>query len=147
MKNIIDLLLDSMNRYPVAAFVFLLSLLFFIYTYRFSDLINTDEEIYIVEEYNSWYLAAMTCHKETEIRGSSMDCEEIIISDEFDSENAAEIGRKKMIQEFNQKLVRLDFLNFRYLGSFFINFPSYFFLALGIYDVYRINNKKKDKNY
>lgn len=146
MKNIIDLLLDSMNRYPVAAFVFFLSLLFFIYTFRFSDLINTDEEIYIVEEYNSWYLAAMDCQKETEIRGSSMDCEEIIISDAFDSEDDAEIGRKKMIHEFNEKLMRLDFLNFRYLGSFFINFPSYFFLAIGIYDVHRIKSKRKIEN-
>jgi hypothetical protein len=138
MKNILDQLLIKLNKYPIASIFFVLTILTYFYTNRVLKHMEVENEIHIVEKSNYWFLTVLDCQYDQGIHGSELvGCDEIEISDPYDSYDDADRALQKIIRQQKDTLYQIDFLNFRSLGTFFINIPYLLFAALGIYDIKR----------
>lgn len=143
MKKLFDYTLDSMNQFPIASFLFIISITLYFYTNRISDLIKENSDISVDEIDGGWGLNVRQCTTEPDLMGSYTECDDVLISEIYDTEEAAEKEKQRILKSIQNDLERKDVLNFRYLGSFFIYFPCIIIAGIAIYDVMRLKNKNK----
>jgi len=104
----------AMKEYPLTALFTLLFILSYFYTNRIDKYLS-DDKIWIEKKEWGWCLMAMDCNSEQDLRGSYTECEDVEISDIYDTFGQAMREKRRLLNLRKKELESRDFLNLRIL--------------------------------
>jgi hypothetical protein len=131
----------AIKEYPLTAFFTLLFVFSYFYTNRISKYLR-DDDIWIDRNEWGWCIMANDCNSEQDLRGSYTECEDIVISDSFDTYEQAFKEKRRLLNWRKKELESRDFLNLRLLPILLVNGLYLIFAGLALASYIREENKK-----
>ncbi len=144
MKQLFKELYSGFKKYPTASVFLILTLYIKFYHHQISNYLDQEK---IEIEFNDigWCLVVDECISDQNIRGTYTECDEVEISDTFETYQEAYREKKKLLDIQNKKLTSYDYLNLRLLGKTTVGLLYLPLLVLSIYFFFKKDRALKLK--
>lgn len=110
----------AIKKYPLTAVFMLLFVFSYFYTNRISKYLR-DDNIWIERNGWGWCIMAKDCNSEQDLRGTYTECEDVEISDIYDTYQQAFKEKRRLLNERKKELESKDILNLRFLPKLLVN--------------------------